>query len=76
MGEKYPLRICTSHLDIKKLAHLSERIRIQGTSRFANHKYYQLAHCPVIKERMWHPRLVYSDRFVGTGSWDFAQIKD
>ncbi|WP_321416783.1 hypothetical protein [uncultured Methanomethylovorans sp.] len=68
--------ILTSHVDMKGLVKNAELIRIQGTSRFANYNSLMLANCPVMKERMWHPRMIYNKRFVGAGSWDFAQITD
>ncbi|MDO9517003.1 MAG: hypothetical protein Q7J10_03030 [Methanosarcinaceae archaeon] len=71
-----PITIYTSHLDMKKYARMANEIRIQGTSRFANHQCYSMAKCPVLKERMWHPRIVFNNNFVGVGSWDFSQIKD
>ncbi|ADI73086.1 hypothetical protein Metev_0155 [Methanohalobium evestigatum Z-7303] len=70
------IKIYTSHLDIKKLASLSAEIRIQGVSRLDNHKSLMVAKCPIYKERMWHPRLIFNSDFVALGSWDMAHIKD
>lgn len=76
VGRRYPLKIYTSHIDMKKFADIADEIRIQGTSRFANHKCAMIAKCPVIKERMWHARAIFNQDFVALGSWDVAQIVD
>jgi hypothetical protein len=68
--------ILTSHIDHIDLVKRAKMIRIQGVSRFKNHKSLMYAKCPVMKERMWHPRMIYNDRYVGLGSWDFAEIED
>jgi hypothetical protein len=75
-ARKKPIKIYTSHLDLKKLAELSDEIRIQGVSRADNHRSLMEAQCPVYKERMWHPRLIFNDSFIALGSWDMAHIKD
>jgi hypothetical protein len=75
-GKDKDYNILTSHLDFKDLAKRAKCIRIQGVSRLFNHTSLMYAKCPVIKERMWHPRMIYNDRYVGLGSWDFAQIED
>jgi hypothetical protein len=75
-GKNRDYYILTSHIDFKDLTRCAKKIYIQGVSRFANHKSLMYAKCPVIKERMWHPRMVYNKDIVGLGSWDFAQIKD
>jgi hypothetical protein len=75
-GKKKDYTILTSHIDHKDLVKRAKMIRIQGVSRLANHTSLMSAKCPVIKERMWHPRMLYNDRYVGLGSWDFAQIED
>lgn len=71
-----PLKIYTSHLDIKKLASLADEIRIRSISRLDNHKSLKLARCPVLKEIMWHPRPILNSDFVALGSWDMAHFQD
>ncbi|KXS43134.1 MAG: hypothetical protein AWU59_1248 [Methanolobus sp. T82-4] len=75
-GKKKNYNILTSHIDHRDLVKRAKKIQVQGVSRFANHTSLMSAKCPVIKERMWHPRMLYNDRYVGLGSWDFAQIED
>jgi hypothetical protein len=75
-GRKKDYNILTSHIDHRDLVKRAKKIQVQGVSRFANHVSLMSAKCPVIKERMWHPRMLYNDRYVGLGSWDFAQIED
>lgn len=75
-GKKRDYTIMTSHLDFKNLARQAKMIRIQGVSRFANHNSLMNANCSVIKERLWHPRMLYNKDMVALGSWDFAQIED
>jgi len=76
LGKEKDYKILTSHIDFKDLTRRAEEIRIQGVSRYANHKSLMYAKCPVIKERMWHPRMLYNKKLVALGSWDFAQITD
>jgi hypothetical protein len=71
---KKDAQILTSHIDFIHLARRAKTIFIQGVSRYANHVSLMEAKCPVIKKRMWHPRMMYNDDFVSLGSWDFAQI--
>ena len=75
-GRNKDLKMLTSHVDMVDLTKKCSLIKIQGVSRLANHLSLMDAKCPVIKERMWHPRMIYNDDFVALGSWDFAQITD
>lgn len=75
-GRKRDYTIMTSHLDFKDFARQAKMIRIQGVSRFANHNSLMNANCPVVKERLWHLRMLYNNEMVALGSWDFAQIED
>jgi hypothetical protein len=75
-GKKKDYTILTSHIDFIDLTRRAKKIRIQGVSRFANHISLMKAPCPVTKERMWHPRMIYNDDIIGVGSWDFAEIQD
>jgi len=75
-GRKRDYTILTSHIYFEALTEIASTIRIQGVSRSGNHKSLMKAKCPVIKERMWHPRLLYNKNLVALGSWDFARIED
>ncbi|MCD4821075.1 MAG: hypothetical protein K8R11_03165 [Methanococcoides sp.] len=75
-GEKHPLKVYTSHQDMRKIARCCNELRIQGTSRFSNHLSNMDVKGPVIKERLWHPRIAFNDHIVALGSWDFSQILD
>jgi hypothetical protein len=75
-GSRDPLKVYTSHLDMRKIALLCDELKIQGTSRFSNHLCNMDVGGRVVKERLWHPRLVYNKHVVGLGSWDFSQILD
>jgi hypothetical protein len=75
-GEKYPLKVYTSHMDMRKVALCCKELKIQGTSRFRNHLCNMAVKGPVVKERLWHPRIAFNDHIVALGSWDFSEILD
>ncbi|ADI75117.1 hypothetical protein Metev_2305 (plasmid) [Methanohalobium evestigatum Z-7303] len=73
------LIIFSSHLSMKKLAKNCKFLVVQGTSRSDNHDCYMTAikhGYAVIKRRLWHPRLIFNNEFVSTGSWDFSPIRE
>lgn len=74
---KDPITIYTSHISLKPLSKRCKSIYIQGTSRDKNHEAYIAAvkrGCPILKRRMWHPRIAYNNFFIAVGSWDFSLI--